>query len=138
MIKPNLHRITVFSLSNIFLMDMYYFLAQKICQLIRLETFILNRIETKHIENVLKFAITLEKLSSLTIHLLDYVDNSNNILKLIFSSPHLKTCQIQGDRMRILNQVQLNILQRKVILILINSMVSYHIFSNFDIYQLVV
>jgi hypothetical protein len=96
MIKPNQHRITSLRLSDVFIVHMILSPPRVISKFLRLETLILDHIESKHLENVLQYAFSLPNLSALTINCVDYVENSTNIYHQIFRLCRLKYCQISG------------------------------------------
>ncbi|CAF3724136.1 unnamed protein product [Rotaria sp. Silwood1] len=63
-------------------------------KLIRLETLILNKIQSIYLENLLKYVLILPYLSSLIINCGDHVHNKNNLYKRIFHLPALKYCKL--------------------------------------------
>ena len=99
MITVNQHRITSLHLSDVFIIERFFSPAQTICQLMRLETLNLDHIESNHLEKILEYAVSLPKLCSLTIHPINYVENSHEIFSQIFRLSHLKFCKITGHRM---------------------------------------
>jgi hypothetical protein len=96
MIKPNQHRITSLRLSDLLIVQMILSPPRVISKFLRLETLILDHIESKHLENVLQYAFSLPNLSALTIDCVDYVDDPTNIYHQIFRLCRLKYCQISG------------------------------------------
>jgi len=67
-----------------------------ISKFLRLERLILDQIESKHLENILQYALSLPNLTSLTIGCVGYTDDSSNIYYQIFRLCQLKYCQISG------------------------------------------
>jgi hypothetical protein len=96
LIKTNQHRIISLRLSDLFLVNMILSPPRVISKFLRLETLILDQIESKHLEIILQYALSLPNISSLTIGCTDYVDDSSNIYYQIFRLCRLKYCQISG------------------------------------------
>ncbi len=91
-IVPNIQRIKSISSSNSCTIDRIH-----LSIFTRLETLILNNIESIHLENILKDLTSLTKLSSLIISTFNHRSNKNNIYRLIFRLPILKYCKISFE-----------------------------------------
>ncbi len=96
LIKPNQHRIISFRLSDLFLVQMILSPPRVISKFLRLERLILDQIESRHLENILQYALSLPNLTSLTIGCVGYTNDSSNIYYQIFRLCQLKYCQISG------------------------------------------
>jgi hypothetical protein len=96
-IELNKHRITSLHLSDLFIIDIILSPPCNISKFIRLETLILDHIEAKHLENVLKYAFSLPNLFSLIINPIDSIfKNLSQIYHQIFRLPVLKYCKISS------------------------------------------
>ncbi|CAF1339664.1 unnamed protein product [Rotaria sordida] len=92
MIEPNKHRINYLRLSNPFTIDIIFFPARIICDYIQLERLILDNIDTKYLNSILKHLAFLPKLDSLVLTPIDYVQDTSIFFISIFSLPKLKSC----------------------------------------------
>jgi hypothetical protein len=99
-IIPHADRIQSFRLSNPFAADMSLLLLPVMPDLIRLETLIINNIESAYIRQVLKHLSSLPVLFSLIIKSVDNSKNQNQIYQTIFRLPTLKYCQIFIETLR--------------------------------------
>jgi hypothetical protein len=90
----NKHRINILRLSNQFTVDVVFSPPRFILKFLQLKILILDNIKTKYLENIFIHLISLPKLYSLTIHLIDYIRNSNFFYLQIFRLTKLKFCQI--------------------------------------------
>ncbi|CAF3643583.1 unnamed protein product [Rotaria sordida] len=92
----NRHRINLLRLSNLFIYDHSAFLLfHKILKFRRLETLILDNIESYCLENLLYQLTSSPFLSSLIItSVIDNVINKNTIYRQIFRLPALKYCKL--------------------------------------------
>ncbi|CAF1365829.1 unnamed protein product [Rotaria sordida] len=92
MIEPNKHRINYLRLSNPFTIDIIFFPARIICDYIQLERLILDNIDAKYLNSILKHLAFLPKLDSLVLTPIDYVQDTSIFFISIFSLPKLKSC----------------------------------------------
>jgi hypothetical protein len=99
-IIPHTDRIQSFRLSNSFAGDMSLLLNPIMTNLIRLETLIINNIESNYIEQVVNQLSSLPVLSSLTITSSDNIKNQNDIYQKIFRLSQLKYCQLSIPTLR--------------------------------------
>jgi hypothetical protein len=90
MILPNRFRINYLHLSNPFTFDLLFSPPRFICQFIQLEILILDHINIKYLRNIFQHLITLPKLYSLKLSLVDRIDDASYLFRL----PYLKTCQL--------------------------------------------
>ena len=93
MIKPNKHRINLLRLSNPFTVDIIFSPPRIICDYIQLERLILDNIDAKYLNNILKHSILLLKLHSLVVTPADYVQDPSILFIYIFRLPNLKSCK---------------------------------------------
>ncbi|CAF3736553.1 unnamed protein product [Rotaria sp. Silwood1] len=93
-IIPNIHRIKSLHLSNPFSIDIFLTHNCIVSKLIRLETLILYDIQSKDLQNLLIYLISLPYLSSLVISNIDEGGVTNNLYHEIFRLPMLKYCKI--------------------------------------------
>ncbi|CAF3800333.1 unnamed protein product [Rotaria sp. Silwood1] len=94
MIEPNKHRINYLRLSNPFTIDIMFFSVRIICDYIQLERLILDNIDVKYLNNILKHLTFLPKLHSLVLTPIDYVQDTSIFFISIFSLPKLKSCTL--------------------------------------------
>ncbi|CAF3154433.1 unnamed protein product [Rotaria sp. Silwood2] len=93
-IGPNKHRIKSLHLSNPFTVDLIFSPVRIVLKLIRLETLILDNIQSKYLPNILNRLVSLPNLHSLIIISIKSVRNLNNVYRQIFRLPALKYCKI--------------------------------------------
>ncbi|CAF4187660.1 unnamed protein product [Rotaria sp. Silwood2] len=93
-ISPNKHRIKSLHLSNPFTVDLIFSPVRIVLKLIRLETLILDNIQSKYLPNILNRLVSLPNLHSLIIISIKSVRNLNNVYRQIFRLPALKYCKI--------------------------------------------
>ncbi|CAF3311828.1 unnamed protein product [Rotaria sp. Silwood2] len=94
---PNKHRIKSLHLSNPFTVDFILSSSNFLSKLNRLETFIIDHVESKCLEELLNHLICLPNLSSLTITSIDKIDHPNNLYIQILRLPVLKYCKVSFD-----------------------------------------
>jgi hypothetical protein len=102
---------------------------------IRLETLIIDNIESDYIEEVINHLSSLSVLSSLTIISLDYIKNQNDIYQKIFRLPALKYCQMLIETKQYLKPLPIAtnefspiehlVINNKVSFIQLDSLLSY-------------
>ncbi|CAF1415118.1 unnamed protein product [Adineta steineri] len=93
-IIPNRQRISTLRLSNPFTTAILFSPPKIISKFIQLESLNLDKIDSTYLKNVLKHLINLPQLSSLTIHVIDFIKNSNELYLQIFRLPKLKYCKL--------------------------------------------
>ncbi|CAF4039038.1 unnamed protein product [Adineta steineri] len=94
-ILPYQHKIQVLYLSNPFIIDFFLLSNPLIQKFIHLQTFIIEDIESKYLENLLNDLLLLPNLSTLVIMCKHhYVSNRNNLYKQIFRLSTLKYCKL--------------------------------------------
>ncbi|CAF3887774.1 unnamed protein product [Rotaria sordida] len=94
---PNKHRITSICLSNLFIVDFICSSPRIILTFIQLERLILDNIQLKYIQNIPNHLISLFNLHSLTISLIDKIQNKNNFYYSIFRLSTLKYCKLSFE-----------------------------------------
>jgi hypothetical protein len=134
-IIPHIHRIKSFRLSNPFATEMMILISPIMANLSRLETLIIDNIESYYIEGIVNSLFSLPVLSSLTIRSIDHIKNQNDIYQKIFHLPVLKYCQVSLETLRnrhplavAMNKfspIEHLIINNKVSLGQINSLLSY-------------
>ncbi|CAF3977440.1 unnamed protein product [Rotaria sp. Silwood1] len=133
-IIPHADRIKSFRLSNPFVADMSLLLPA-MTNLTRLETLVINNIESNYIEGIVNHLSSLPVLSSLTIISIDSIKNQNDIYQKIFHLPTLKYCQISIGTLRHriplpiatneFSSIEHLVIKNKVLLNQIDSLLSY-------------
>ncbi|CAF1367157.1 unnamed protein product [Rotaria sordida] len=93
-IRLNKHRISSLRLSNLFTIDMIFSPIRIVSKLTRLQTLHINNIESKYVQKLLKYLVSLSCLSSLIIVIVDCVENKNKLYSRIFRLPVLKYCKV--------------------------------------------
>ncbi|CAF3413636.1 unnamed protein product, partial [Rotaria sp. Silwood2] len=94
-ITSNKHRINLLNLSNLFMYDDRVFpLFHPMSKFHRLETLMLNNIESDCLKNILNQLTSLSFLSSLTISIIDEIRDANPIYYQVFHLPALKYCKL--------------------------------------------
>jgi hypothetical protein len=83
-IKPNMHRIISFHVSNVFTYNIAFSSLYKLRKFRRLETLILHNVEFEYVENLLNQLLSLSLLSSLVITFGSSVKHRNTIYCQIF------------------------------------------------------
>ncbi|CAF0829401.1 unnamed protein product [Rotaria sordida] len=96
-LMPNKHRITSIYLSNLFIVDRVCSPPRIILTFVQLERLILDNIQLKYLQNILNHLISLFNLHSLTISLIDKIQNKNNFYRSIFRLPTLKYCKLSFE-----------------------------------------
>ncbi len=94
-ILPNKHRINFLRISNPFTVDIVLSPPPIISEFLQLETLILDNINAKYLNKILKYSIVLPKLHSLIINSIDFIQNPTSFFIRLFSLPKLKYCKIQ-------------------------------------------
>ncbi|CAF1208513.1 unnamed protein product [Rotaria sordida] len=94
MIIPYQHRIQSFYLSNLFIVDLFLSSFSLISKLIQLQTLIIDKIQSKYLNNFLNDLFFLPHLSSLVLICKNYVPNRNNFYKQVFRLSSLKYCKL--------------------------------------------
>jgi hypothetical protein len=93
-IIPRQDQITYLRLSNQLIFGLFSSVLDSISPMIRLETLILENIESKYLPNLLAHLASLPHLFALVIIPIDNVENKNNIYREIFRLPVLKYCKV--------------------------------------------
>jgi hypothetical protein len=93
-IIPHQDQIIYLCLSNQLIFDLFSSLLDRVSPMIRLETLILENIESKYLPNLLANLVSLPHLFALVIIPIDNVENKNNIYREIFRLPVLKYCKV--------------------------------------------
>jgi hypothetical protein len=102
-IIPHADRIQSFRISNPFASDMNLSLTT----MIRLETLVINNIQSYYIEQIVNQLSTLPVLTSLTITSLENIQNQNKIYEKIFRLSQLKYCQLSIPTLRTLTSLSI-------------------------------
>ncbi|CAF4187706.1 unnamed protein product [Rotaria sordida] len=96
-ILPNKHRINYLRVSNVFTVDIIFSPPRLISKFLQLETLVFDNINARYLNNILHHLIILPQLHSLTIHLIDYIQNSTHFYLQLFRLSKLKYCKIQFE-----------------------------------------
>ncbi|CAF4099524.1 unnamed protein product, partial [Rotaria sordida] len=96
-ILPNKHRINYLRLSNAFTVDIIFSPPRLISKFLQLETLVFDNINARYLNNILHHQIILPHLHSLTINLIDYIQNSTLFYLQLFRLSKLKYCKIQFE-----------------------------------------
>ncbi|CAF1190306.1 unnamed protein product [Rotaria sordida] len=96
-ILPNKHRINYLRLSNAFTVDIIFSPPRLISKFLQLETLVFDNINARYLNNILHHLIILPHLHSLTINLIDYIQNSTLFYLQLFRLSKLKYCKIQFE-----------------------------------------
>ncbi len=93
-IEINIDRITTFRISDGVMYDVALSLISNILNFRRIETLVLDNIETQYLKNLLDQMSSLSSLSSLTISTADDVKDKSTIYHQIFQLSTLKYCKL--------------------------------------------
>jgi hypothetical protein len=93
-IETNIDRISTLRISDVVMYDPALSSICKILEFDRLETLVLDNIETQYLKNLLNQMLSLSSLSSLTISTVDNVKDKSTIYHQIFQLPALKYCKL--------------------------------------------
>ncbi|CAF0851843.1 unnamed protein product [Adineta steineri] len=88
------HRIISLCITNKFCYDLHISPHHILSRFIRLETLILENIDTKYLSNTFRDISTLSNLSTLIITCLGYIRDANQYLLQLFRLPALKYCKV--------------------------------------------
>jgi hypothetical protein len=93
-IETNMHRINLLRLSGVFMYDFALSIISKLSMFDRIETLILDNIESKYLENLFNQLLFLPLLSSLVINSVDIIKDKSTIYRQIVRLPALKYCKL--------------------------------------------
>ena len=94
MIEPNKDRINYLPLPNSVTVDIIFSSSCIIYDFIQLETLILDNINGKNLDRILRYSVLLPKFHSLNVTLIDYDKNICILFHHIFNLSKLKSCII--------------------------------------------
>jgi hypothetical protein len=94
-IISNKDRINVLRLSNPFSFDIVFSPPRMISEFIRLETLILDNINTNSLYEIFQELMSLTNLHSLTLNIAEYVDSLIEVFSKVFLLSKLKFCKIK-------------------------------------------
>jgi hypothetical protein len=104
-IIPYQDQITFLRLSNQLIFDLFSSPFDIISPIIRLETLILENIESRYLPNLLHDLASLPRLFSLVVIPIDDAENKNNLYRKIFRLPVLKYCKVRFNNGYILQSL---------------------------------
>jgi hypothetical protein len=93
-IIPYQHRINALRITNLFIFDLPSSPLHLLSQFLRLQTLVLENIESRHLENLLIHLLSLPYLFSLMIISIDHLQHTNRFYHQLFSLPVLKYCKV--------------------------------------------
>ncbi len=93
-VETNMDRISTVRISDPYMYDLVLLPIGKLWQFDRVETLVLDNIESECLEPLLTELSALSLLSSLAISTIDHVSNQNSIYQQIFGLPALKYCKL--------------------------------------------
>lgn len=91
---PNTHRVQSLLMTNPISIDFFLRHENILAKFTRLKTFILNNNQSVDIEQLLHHFISLPRLSSLVISVINHGGITNNVYEAMFHLPSLKYCKI--------------------------------------------
>ena len=100
LIETNISRICALRVSDRFMYDVVRPSLEKIIQFGRVETLILDNIESECLEDLLNDLPSLSQLSSLVINAVDHVTNKAMIYRQICRLPMLRYCKLSWPEWR--------------------------------------
>jgi hypothetical protein len=95
----NKHRISSIHLSNQFTIDSIFTPIRIVSKLTHLQNLHINNMQSKYIKKFLKYLSYLPNLSSLTLIIIDSIENKNQLYHRIFRLPVLKYCKIKLSKL---------------------------------------
>jgi hypothetical protein len=96
-IETNMHRINLLRVADVFMYDFAFSIISKLSMFDRIETLILDNIESKYLENLFNQLLFLPLLSSLVINSVDKIKNRSTIYRQIVRLPALKYCKLSFE-----------------------------------------
>lgn len=87
-------RISFLRIANLFTVDYLFPSIRAVSKLTRLETLTITNLQSTHAGKLLKHLATLPMLSSLTLMLIDEVEDKNKLYRRIFRLPALRYCKL--------------------------------------------